>query len=265
MKHSISKAVALMLALIVLVGAMSNVTAFAASDSKYASITLSEENWGMLSQEELPDVVEGPLGMKFQITGTRFEYYKNSIGDYEYYGIIEVTNVGDTLLYLDTCSFDIEDSDGELITTDDMVSSVPAVIAPGEKGYYYNSLGMFESEMPIKTKLTLTAQLKVSIGNKQPTRYNTSSVKLSPDDWSEYKVTGRLENHTDEELSYVSINFIYYDKNGQVLAIDGTSLIDVPPQGKKSFESSSMFMSENVHLADIAEVVAVSEEMYFQW
>ena len=205
--------------------------------------------------------------IKYEVTDSKFEYYTNSIGRVEYYGLVEVTNTGNCNLYLSKAIFDLEDDDGHLLQSDDFISNAPSVIKPGEKGYFYNGLGsnLIDESVSLDKGVNLVPQITVKKATGEPERYEVTDTDLKEGTLGSPTVTGRLINDTSEEISYIYINVIFYDSNWKVLAVSGTSLTEVPANGKQSFECSSVFGNDNVKMSDIANYEVIAEATYMQF
>ena len=203
----------------------------------------------------------------YEITDTNFEYYTNSIGGVEYYGYVEITNTGDNNLYLDKAIFDLEDNDGHLLQSDDFISSAPSVIKPGEKGYFYNGLGsnMIDEGVSTDNGINLVPQITIKQATGEPVRYEVTDTDLREEEYSGLKVTGRVINNTDEDVSYLYLNVIFYDANGKVLGITGTSVSDLAAGNKASFECTTMFANDNLTMDNVADYEIIAEETYMQF
>lgn len=205
--------------------------------------------------------------VQYDVTDTRFDYYENSIGSTEYYGIVEITNTGNCDIYMDNCTFDLEDNDGHLLQSDDFISSCPEVVAPGEKGYFYNGLGsnLIDSGVSMENGVKLAPQIKISKAKDKPHTYPVSDVSVTADDMWGIKITGRVENDTQEDVSYLGITIIFYDADGKVLSIDGTTVSDIGAGNKGSFDTSTAFSNGNISIDDIAETKVIAEDTYYQF
>ena len=205
--------------------------------------------------------------MKYEITDSKFEYYTNSIGSVEYFGIVEITNTGDTYIYLDTCTFDLEDNDGHLLQSDSYINTAPSVVAPGEKGYYYNGIGngLIGEGVSLDNGVKLVPQLKISEAKKVPTEYPVSDVTTREGDFGYINVVGRVENTSDKDISYLYISIIFYDENGKVLDVESTGISDIAAGNKGSFDTTCFWSNDNVKFTDIAETKVYARELYINW
>ena len=205
--------------------------------------------------------------MDYEITDTGFEYYTNSIGDVEYYGYVELTNTGGCDIYLNDCTFDLEDNDGHLLQSDSYISHCPEVISPGEKGYFYNGLGsnLIDPGVSLDNGVTLVPQMKLKEATGRPVSFPVSDVDVHEDNIGYLKVTGRVENTTDEDVSLVGVKIIFLDSAGKAIAFNSTTITEIAAGGKASFDVSTMFANDNLKLENIAETKVIAEDMYIQF
>ena len=203
----------------------------------------------------------------YEITDTNFEYYTNSIGSIEYYGYVEITNTGSNNLYLDKAIFDLEDNDGHLLQSDDFISSAPSVIKPGEKGYFYNGIGsnLIDEAVSMDNGINLVPQITIKKATGEPARFEVTDTDMRADDYGSTKVTGRVVNDTDKDVGYLYVNVIFYDANGKVIAITGTSVTDLNAGQKVSFECSAMFTNDAVTMENVANYEVIAEDTYMQF
>lgn len=196
-----------------------------------------------------------------------FNYYKNSIGSVEYYGIVEITNTGKTDLYLADCTFDLEDNNGHLLQSDSFVSSCRNVIGPGEKGYFYNGLGgnLMDDGVDISNGVKLVPDCTVKEAKGRPHTYQVVDTDFKKGSYGYPTITGRVVNDTNEDVSYMYINFIFYDKSGKILGITGTSVTDIKAGKKGSFDCSLMYCDDAVTFENVAKYEIVAEDSYYQW
>ena len=213
------------------------------------------------------DNADDKATIKYEISDTGFEYFKNSIGINDYYGYFEIKNTGTCDIYLEDCSFDLEDNSGHLLQSDKMISSCPSVISPGEKGYFYNSIGStyIDDGVSLENGLKLVPQMKLKKATGKPKSYPVSDVSVRNGNYNDIKITGRVENTSSEELSYIYVRIIFYDAKGKVIGFAGTSLTGVGAGLKSSFEASTMFGNDQIKVEDIANTTVIAEEMYYQW
>jgi hypothetical protein len=209
---------------------------------------------------------EEKLKMSYENTDTSFNYYTNTIGNVEYYGIVEITNTGSTNIYLKDCTFDLEDNDGHLLQSASFISSCPDIIAPGEKGYFYNSIGSTQLDKEVSTDngLNLVPQFKLEEGKGDIVDYEVSDTSLRKDDFGYAKVTGRITNTTDEDINLLYVQVIFKDTAGKVLSITGTNVMDISAGSTGSFEAGT-FGNSSVDFDSIAEFEVIARKTHYQF
>ncbi|MCQ2515476.1 MAG: FxLYD domain-containing protein [Saccharofermentans sp.] len=248
---------------------MSLASGSSSEEASYTQVVVQQENGeGASSTENNIEVTPQTQSvMQYEVSDTRFEYYTNSIGSTEYFGIVEITNTGDTNIYLDDCTFDLEDNDGHLLQSDSFISAAPEIIAPGERGYFYNGIGsnLINENVSFDNGIVLVPQIRVEEATGEPVDYPVSDVTVSEGNYGYLNVLGRVENTSDEEIGYLYVDIVFYDANGTALAITGTSVTNIPAGGMSSFDTTCYFANENVSISDIADTVVMAREHYYQW
>ena len=208
--------------------------------------------------------------LKYEITDQDFQYYTNSIGTVEYYGYVEIENTGSAYIYMKDCVFDLEDNDGHLLQSDDFISSCPDVIAPGEKGYFYNGVGSatIDDGVSFDNGVKLVPNLKLEEaknGSESVVDYEVTDTDLREGSLGEPKVTGRITNNTEVDDGYLYVNVVFYNSDGKVIAITGTSVTDLTAGSTVSFECSGMFMNETATMESIADYKVIARKMHMQF
>lgn|GEM_PF-1305596 len=203
----------------------------------------------------------------YEISDTGFEYYKNSIGSTEYYGYVEITNTGNKNLYLDNCTFDLEDNDGHLLQSDSFINKCPDIIAPGEKGYFYNSIGenLIDESVSTANGIKLVPQMKIENASGNPVDYEVSDTSLKDGQYGGVKVTGRITNNTNEDDDYLYINIIFYDSAGKVIGITGTSVTELDAGRTVSFDTTTIWGSDSITINSVADYEVIARKGYFQF
>lgn len=220
-----------------------------------------------LSTDSVPEESTTNNGdISYEVTDEIFEYYTNSIGNIEYYAIIEITNTGNSNIYMDKATFDFEDDNGHLLSTDDFISKCPDIVAPGEKGYFYN--GAFASILPEGTNtdngLNLAYNVTVAKATGNITEYEVFDTDIK-EDYLGPKITGRIKNTSGQDESYCSVKVILYDVNGKVLGIADTAVTDLKSDSTVSFECDCIFISESISFDDIDSYQVIARKSYMQF
>lgn len=201
-------------------------------------------------------------GEAYEVGGGRVVTYTNSIGTEWVIITVPVTNTGDTNLYLSSGTMDIEDQDGHLIDSKSLVSVYPEVLQPGETAWYYEET-MLDGSSGLELKVL--PHVEVEKAKIDCVRYDVTDVTISDETYGGIKVTGRVENTTDEDESMPYVVVLMYDANGQLL---GTALdiVDGLNAGeKKGFSASSLSSYKELKTSNIAsyEVYAYPNKFQF--
>ena len=203
----------------------------------------------------------------YEITDTKFNYYQNSINRTEYYGFVEITNTGTKNIYLKDCTFDLEDNDGHLLRSDSFISSCPDVIAPGEKGYFYNSIGStsIDEGVSLDNGIKLSPTYKIEEAKGDIVEYPVSDTDMRSDDNGNIKVTGRVTNNTTEDDSMLYVNILLLDKDSKVLLITGTTVLNLTAGSTQSFEGSTLFSDDTVKPEQVASYKVIARKNHYQF
>lgn len=200
----------------------------------------------------------------YEITNYLFESYVNTLGSPSFNAIVEITNTGSKTLYLNAKSFDIENSEGSLVTTESMISSCPDLIKPGEIGYLYTSLGgSYPDGTDVNQELTLVPNLSIKTATAEPVDYEVSDTSISPGTFGGPQILGRVTNTSDQDDKSLYIQAILYDSEGNVLAISGTNLTDFTAGSQQSFEIT--FFSSNLDYSKVANYKVIARKSHMQF
>lgn len=201
----------------------------------------------------------------YTISESSFVYYPNLSGALEYHAFVEITNTSDEPLYLSGCTFDLEDDMGHLLQTDDFIYKCPDVIAPGEKGYFYNGVGStnIRSGITDANGLTLVPHLEVEPAKSAPVEFPVEDSEFRAGNWGVPTVTGRITNTSAHDETLFSIDAIFYGKDGKPLGIAGTTITDFTAGKTVSFEISGVTLSNTITVDDIADFRIVARAPYY--
>jgi hypothetical protein len=200
----------------------------------------------------------------YSITYANATYYTDSIGTPYAQTIIEITNTSDSDLYLSTCSFDLQDSSGNLVKCVSMATAYPDVIAPNEKGYVYDETLL--DSVPSDTNLTVDPHLSVEKATIDNIRYETSNVSLSTTSYGSLAATGYVENTTSEDGDLVYVTVVLYDANNTPIGLLFTILTNTLAAGDKvGFEADAISLPSSVTADSVANftVYAYPSQMQF--
>lgn len=202
----------------------------------------------------------------YEITNTHFRYWANSIGSMTYFAFVEVTNTGTQNLYMDKCVFAFEDNNGHLLKSENFISSCPDIIAPGEKGYFYNSIGSLSfDDVSLDNGVRFVPEVSVVKATGKPVDYAVSDVSLKAGTLGTPTIAGRVTNNTDKDDSLFYIQAIYYNAKGDVIAITGTNITDFKAGKTASFEIAGVALPDNVTMETIASYKVIPRAAYFQF
>lgn len=256
MKHNILvRTVGTSLAVCMFAG-MAMASGSSSSDSKETGGVTIEDT----TTEATTEATTTEAKVEYEITNTTFVHYTNSIGREEYCGIVEIENTGSSCIYLKDCSFDFEDNDGHLLQTEKMITKAPDVIAPGEKGYFFND-GLIDEGTSMDNGINLVPNFVLEVASKGTDAivdYEVSDLDIKDNDYGiGVKVTGRATNNTSEATSSLDVKAvaIFYDSEGNILDIGYTYLDEMMAGGNTSFEISTMFGNSEFSAEDVANYV----------
>lgn len=206
-----------------------------------------------------------PEEASYNINIIKFEITNESFGDgFRYEGIVEVDNTGSSNIYLTGTAFDIEDANGSLVQSDNMISCCPDVIKPGEKGYLYNQFGSSLDGVTEIDGLQLVPQYVVKTTSTTPDEYEVTDVSIKEDTFG-VKTVGRVTNNTDNDNSIMYVQVLYYDSDGNLLGISGTNVTDLIAGRTVSFEISGIGMSSDITVDRIANYKVIAQETFYGW
>ena len=201
----------------------------------------------------------------YDITNHYFVSYTNALGEPAYDAIIEITNTGSTNLYLHANSFDIEDANNKLITTESLINTCPDLISPGEKGYLYLGLGgRYPSGTDVNQELTLKPNMDIRVGTADPVDYEVSDTSINAGNFGYPQVIGRVTNQTSNDDALVYVQAVFFDNDGNPIAISGTNLTDLKAGSTQSFEINLM-QSNKIELSQIATYQVIARKSHMQF
>lgn len=199
----------------------------------------------------------------YEITDSRAVLWIDSIGTQWVQTIVEISNTGSEALYLGSGSYDLEDSAGNLIASQSLVSSYPNILAPGEKGYMYEETTL---DKDVEGELTVIPHENVEEAKVDLIRLPVSDTELSDGTYGGVKMLGRVENDTDEAQSMVYIVAFLFDDSGVCIGELFTILMDDLAAGDQiGFEMSSFSLPDSITTASVAEYVVYAFPYQYQF
>jgi hypothetical protein len=178
----------------------------------------------------------------YNITYSNAKLYKDLIGFVWVRAIVEITNEGASDLYLESSTLDLEDGRGSFVATLGHVSAYPKVISPGEKAYYYENT-LFE-DISANTVLTVVAHPKIYKAKIDNVRFPVTDVKsVINTDYHTREVSGRVENTSDKDESFLNVAIILFDASEKPIAVLST-FADVAAKDKAGFEATAQYLPD---------------------
>lgn len=233
------------LAAIVIIGAIAG----GGGDSKSTSDNNTSDNKGTKS------AVSWDVGEGTAVTWT------DSIGTKWVQLVVPVTNTGESNLYLESATFDLEDESGNLVQTIQMVSVFPDVIKPGETACYCEQTE-FEGDSDLKLKVI--PHVDVEEAHVDCIRLEVSETGIKNEEYDGgVRVTGRVKNTTEEDQDLVYVSAVLYDSDNNVIGSVFTILENTLASGETiGFEATSLTAPDdlNTNAVDHYEVFAYPEQ-----
>ncbi len=229
-------------------------------------ITATDARMILRTSVGLEKVISLDEVLSYKITNiiNRIEDSEFSESGKEFNVIIEIINTGTIPIYLDNCILDYEDDDGHLLQTYDFVSTVPDVVSPGEKGYFYTNGGVdFDKDISFENGCNLVPSITVKKAKDELKSHKVEDVSIY-EKYGRVGCRGRVVNETNEEISAIYLRAVYYDKDGKVLGISGTNVFNLAANKKTSFDNPGFSMSD-FSLDDVAFYEIYADEWYFQF
>lgn len=200
--------------------------------------------------------------VEYQITYTNVALDMNSIGTVWVSVIAEVTNTGNTDLYLSSGSFDLEDESGKLVKVISLVSVYPQIISPGEKAYYYDSTTI--DNVSENANLSVILQPDIVKSKTDKISFPVTNVEISNREYGGVEAVGRVENTSQEDESMLYIAVILFDSNDNPLLVL-FDIEDVKAGVKKGFNATNLGISDDITAASVSRFVAVAYTYQFQF
>jgi hypothetical protein len=174
---------------------------------------------------------------KWEVTYIREENIINSLDEGEVHCLYEITNTGTVPLNLNGGSYDVYDTDGNILEVGEYLSEWNKIVMPGEIGYIYedsSSSSNYTGEVVVEEILEIKAAKTI------PHSYALTDVQVVEGDSWGIKVTGYFNNDTDATVDKYDggVHYCIYGQEGRPIDIGGLGYLDreVPAGGKIPFE-----------------------------
>lgn len=186
----------------------------------------------------------------------------NSIGSPYLQGVVVIENTGNTNLFLNDATFDVEDENGNLIASRGYINAYPQIIAPGERGVYFEEMNI--DTLDTSKSYKLIPYLDVEKATVNLIRLNYSDVKIQEGSYGIYiDVLGRIHNTTKNDYSSALVAVICYDSNGKV--IDVIYSYETCKAGEKRGFEISHHPTFDISVSDISRYDVYVYPHQFQW
>lgn len=200
------------------------------------------------AKKEEPKEIKEEKKPEISLVDSYVTPYVNSIGTQYVQVISEFENTGNTDLYLSNGTYDLEDTEGNLIAVQEYAFTFPQILKPGEKGYIYEKEILDE---PLTVDVQVVPKAKAKVRTIEDIRFEVSDIDVSFDDWGRVHVMGRIENPTDEDQSLVQVVTLLKDSDSKPIGVIWTYANDVAANDKTSFEMSES-LPEGITADDVA-------------
>ena len=218
------------------------------------------------TEEPTPEPTAEPKPItEVELTSGGVRIWKNSIGSYWQQAIVEIENTGETNIYFNDASYDVEDDAGNMIETEKYVTIYPQIIAPGEKAYLYHET---TSDHEHEGYYTILPYIEYAQASVDLVRYPISDVTFNPGDYETINIKGRVENNTDAEITYTYVVALLFDETDNMIGHTFTILTEkIAPGTKMGFEMQDFSMPDDIEFDDIVrcEIYAYPNQYQFSF
>jgi len=210
------------------------------------------------SNTQKPAESENP----YEVGDGKVAVYKNSIGSVWVQISVPVKNTGEANLYLSSGTMDLEDKDGHLVESRSMVSVYPQVLKPGETAWYYEETILDEEP---SGDLKVIPHVDVEKASVDCIRYEVSDLSLADDTYGGVKLTGRVENTTDEDESMPYVIAFLYDANDEFIGQAFTIMDNLKAGEKMGFSMSTTSSNDALKAENVDRYEIYAYPIQFQF
>lgn len=151
--------------------------------------------------------------------------------------ICPVTNEGKTNLYLSPGRADLLNADDSHIASKSMLNAYPAVIQPGETGWYCDIVEI-DGTAPEGLKASFSESIKDA--EIEYTRLGVSDINIASQDGGGVTISGQVENTTKEAQVPVIVAALFFGADGSLLgSAEGVITDEIAPAAKTGFTLNS--------------------------
>ena len=202
--------------------------------------------------------------IQYEITYKNVVSWVNSIGTTWVQVIAEITNTGAAPIYLSSSSYDLEDSNGQIIASKQYISTYPDVIKSGEKGYLYNETTL---ENTVDGTITVIPRISAKPAKVSCIRYEVSEISITDTTYFGPKLIGRIKNTTtNDEDGIIYVVAILYDSNKKPIGVLSDLIYEDLPAGEKiGFEATSLSLPDNITSDSIDSYLVIAYPNQYQF
>ncbi len=215
--------------------------------------------------EPTPEPTPETPKIAFELGYQNVRAYKDSIDTQWIQVVFEVKNTGSDPLYLNSGSYDIENTSGKLVSSSSIAIAYPQVIGAGESAYYYDETTI-QYDGDLKDVTVLVPRPDVEPAKVKNIKLPVTDVELKEGSFDNIEALGRVENITDSDIEMGYVSIALFDKDGAVIGMINQILMDKIPAGQKvGFQISSYSMPADITIDDVASfrAVAYPDQMQF--
>lgn len=162
---------------------------------------------------QMPEVNTEPYNVTYTSVWTAI----NTSGMVMTYVMAEVENTSDQTLYFAAATYDLEDSEGKLVYSEDSADFWPQFLQPGEKGYVYTANcvhGVNAGE-----KLNVNLRLYFEWQTAAIRRFPVSEFSMEDDGYGDVRIKGRVTNELENDQGWIDIAAIAFDKDEKPICV----------------------------------------------
>jgi hypothetical protein len=176
--------------------------------------------------------------VKAEVSKSGFQVWKDSLGTVWGHGAIEIKNTGSVAVDIGDISISFVGKDNSVAGTLSMVLPVPEILQPGEVAYAGDSSTLEGVTDP--SEITgIEANIDFDKTDKTAQILEISDLKIASSQYGGPKVTGRVNNSSNENADDIRIIIAMFDENNNLLGVYTESpQVTLAPGKSMGFEAS---------------------------
>ena len=175
--------------------------------------------------------------------------------------VAEIKNTSTKNLFVQVGSVDIDKADGSPLDSMYCYASKAEVICPGET-MYLNAIDLYEN---LDTTQQLKATLRPSVYTASVSKITlpVSNFSITDNSFGWIDAAGKVTNTTSEKVS-IQVDMIYKDKNGDVIGVDESTILDVAPGDTVNFKESATLLPDGTTTKTISACEVYAYPIQYQ-